>query len=68
VVADLRPEPGLEVAFAAGNQVFLVNASGESLSRFPVTWEKELRSLAAGDLDGDGKPELIVAPTAARRT
>jgi hypothetical protein len=62
VVADLRPEPGLEVAFAAGNQVFLVNASGEILPGFPVTWEKELRSLAAGDLDGDGKPELIVAP------
>ncbi len=62
VVADLRPEAGLEVAFAAGDKVFVVGATGEVLPGFPVSWVKELRSLAAADLDGDGKLELVVAP------
>ncbi len=62
VVADLRPEPGQEVAFAAGNKLFVVDAKGAVMSGFPVTWVGELRSLAAGDLDGDGALELVVAP------
>ncbi len=63
VVADLRADlPGLEVAVAAREQLHLIGSDGALVSGFPVSWEDELRSLAAGDLDGDGELELVVAP------
>lgn len=62
VVADLRDGPELEVAFAARDALWVLNASGEVLSGFPVTWEDEMRSLAAGDVDGDGALDLVAAP------
>src|SRR5690606_29428817 len=54
--------PGLEIAVAAREQLHLIQADGSAASGFPVTWEDELRSLAAGDVDGDGALELVVAP------
>jgi hypothetical protein len=62
VVADFRDDARLEIAFAAGDQVFMLDAAGNVLSGFPVTWEGEIRSLAAGDVDGDGKLDLVAAP------
>ena len=60
VVADLVPSrPGLEVAVASRGQIFAFDAKGQPLPGFPVTWRDELRSLAAGDLDGDGSLELV---------
>ncbi len=60
VVADLVPSrPGLEVAAAARGKIFAWDAKGAALQGFPVDCRDELRSLAAGDIDGDGSYELV---------
>ncbi|MCB9562358.1 MAG: VCBS repeat-containing protein [Kofleriaceae bacterium] len=60
VVADLLPSrPGLEVAVASRDQIYAYDAAGQPLPGFPVTASDELRSLAAGDIDGDGELELV---------
>jgi hypothetical protein len=60
VVADLVPgRPGLEVAVASRGEVHAYGADGEVLPGFPTAWRDEMRSLAAGDVDGDGALELV---------
>ncbi|MBK8692395.1 MAG: VCBS repeat-containing protein [Deltaproteobacteria bacterium] len=61
VVADFQGDANLEVAAAAGSRVTLLSAAGTVIAPFPVTWRDELRSLAAGDLDGDGRAEIVTA-------
>lgn len=61
VVADFRDDKALEVAFAARDKVYMVDATGNAVSGFPVSWEDELRTLAAGDVDGDGQLDLVAA-------
>ncbi len=64
IVADLVPSrPGLEIAFAERANVHLLGADGEELSGFPYAWRDELRTIAAGDIDGDGQLELVVVAT-----
>lgn len=61
VVADLTAAPGLEIAFAARDKIYVLDHEGKVQPGFPVTWKDELRSIAAGDVDGDGKLDLVVA-------
>jgi hypothetical protein len=64
VVADLvSGRPGLEVAVAARGEILAFDATGAALPGFPFAWRDELRSLAAGDIDGDGALELVAVTT-----
>ncbi len=64
VVGDLLPNsPGLEIAIASRDAILLYDASGTLAPGYPFTWRDELRSLAAGDIDGDGRLELVAVTT-----
>lgn len=63
IVGELRSDiDGLEIAVAAREQIHMIAADGTAVPGFPVTWEDELRSIAAGDVDADGALEIVVAP------
>lgn len=64
VVADLVPAlPGLEVAQASDDKIYAWQADGSPVAGFPYTFRGELRSMAAGDIDGDGAIELVSVTT-----
>jgi hypothetical protein len=64
IVVDLRPDlPGLEIAQASSDTIYAFDAAGNDLPGFPYVWRGELRSLAAGDIDGDGAIELVAVTT-----
>jgi len=62
IVADFRDDPKLEIAVASRDQILLFDAAGAVLSGFPITWEDEIRSLAAADVDGDGQLDILASP------
>jgi hypothetical protein len=59
VVGDFIGDAQLEVVVAARDKVYMFNAAGAAVDKFPVTWRNEIRSLAAGDVDADGKLEIV---------
>lgn len=64
IVADLVPgSPGLEVAVAARGEVYVWDSHAALMPGFPTEWQDELRTIAAGDIDGDGEWELVAATT-----
>jgi hypothetical protein len=64
VVADFLPmHAGLEVAVAARGAIHLYGADASEMPGFPFMWQDELRSIAAGDIDGDGALEIVCVTT-----
>jgi hypothetical protein len=61
VVGNFVGDSKLEVAVAARSRIYLLDAAGTLLPGFPVTWQDELRALAGGDVDGDGKLDLVAS-------
>lgn len=64
VVGDLvAGHPGLEIAVASRGTIHMLGSDGSEMPGFPVDWRDEMRSLAAGDIDGDGDLELAAVTT-----
>ncbi len=61
VVANLAGDAKLEVAVAARDKVFVFDAAGAGVAGFPVTFTDEMRAIAAGDLDGDGRADIVAS-------
>ncbi|MEZ4361815.1 MAG: VCBS repeat-containing protein [Kofleriaceae bacterium] len=59
VIGDFVGDARLEVVVAARGQIYMFDSAGAAVSGFPVTWRDEVRSLAAGDVDGDGRLEIV---------
>ncbi len=63
LVADFVGDSKLEVVVAAREQLTMLDAQGKTLPGWPVQVRDEIRSLAGGDLDGDGQLDIAVATT-----
>lgn len=59
VIGDFTGDANLEVVVAARDKITMFTAAGAVAPGFPVTWRNEVRSLAAGDVDADGKLEIV---------
>lgn len=60
VVGNFTGDDKLEIGLAARDSAWLIDAAGQVVSGFPRQWGAETRTLAAGDVDGDGALDLVV--------
>jgi hypothetical protein len=65
LVGDFAGDNKLEVVVAARSRIYMYDAAGALMPGFPVAWRDEIRSLAAGDVDGDGRLEIVAVTTTA---
>ena len=63
VIGDFTGDASLEVVAAAGARVMMYTAAGAVSTGFPATWRDEVRALAGGDINADGRPEIVAATT-----
>jgi hypothetical protein len=63
VIGDFIGDANLEVVVASRDAIAMYTAAGAMAPGFPVRWRDEVRGLAAGDLDGDGRPEIVATTT-----
>ncbi|HKA90568.1 MAG TPA: VCBS repeat-containing protein [Haliangiales bacterium] len=63
VVADFTGDARLEVVVASRDQIVMYDADGGVVAGWPKAWRDEVRAVAAGDIDGDGRPEIIAVTT-----
>ncbi|MFO0651953.1 MAG: FG-GAP-like repeat-containing protein [Polyangiales bacterium] len=63
VIGDFIGDASLEVVVAGGDRIAMYTATGAMAPGFPVRFMGEVRALAGGDLDGDGRPEIVAAST-----
>jgi hypothetical protein len=63
VVANFIGDENLEVVVASRGRLYMFDARGQAAPGFPVTWRDEMRAVAAGDVDGDGRLEIVVVTT-----
>jgi hypothetical protein len=62
IVGNFTGDEKLEIAIAARDSAWIIDASGKVVSGFPQKFgTSETRAIAAGDLDGDGALDLAVA-------
>ena len=57
-IAKIDDQP--VVIVAARDSAWIVDKTGQPRAGFPVKWGSEIRSMAVGDVDGDGKIDVVV--------
>jgi len=60
LVGNFAGDAKLEIVAACRGQLAMLDATLAPMPGFPITWRDEMRSVAAGDVDGDGRLEIVV--------
>ncbi|MBI4404051.1 MAG: S8 family serine peptidase [Deltaproteobacteria bacterium] len=63
ILVDLDGNGDLEIALSNGTTVYVFEHTGADFHGWPVSTINNANSVTAGDVDGDGDPEIIVGTT-----